>query len=479
MQEKRTNVTKVFFEKLLKFGLSPILFGIALAIGLVAVNYVVAVKAPVYDVTKNKTNTLSRETMKLLSEINFDVTIKAFYATPNMRNIRLILNKYVEHSDHIKVEYIDPLRNPVTAEDYDVQYPRTIIFEAGTRKTRINPPTIRGERHDERDISIALYRLMSDDSKTIYFSEGHGELSISNTRFNGLSILKEHLEEQNYIVNTVNLLETGNIPDDCDVLIVAGPHIPFNENEELMLKRYLDGEKSIILMVDPNENLKLDRLLGTYGIMFGNDYIYETSRKLTTDQGGPIFPLCEPMEKTDITDPLENETFMFPFVRTVTGYIQPEGYKHINIVGSSADSWAETDMESAKTLQTGQKPVRDENERKGPLTVLLGNERTFMLPDSIATRDNHEYQVRSAFIGNSRFISNQIVGGFPSNLSLFLNTVNWITRNEKIIEVTPHQNMFTPVELKQSDRRMLNWLTLVIIPASILIIGIMVWQRRR
>jgi len=479
MQGKRTNVTKVMLEKLFKHGLTPVIFALALALGLVAVNYVVAVKAPNYDVTKDKTNTLSRQTRKLLDEIDYDVTIKAFYAMESQRKIQEILEMYTKLNSHIKVEFIDPLRKPLIAKEYDVEYPRTIILETGKSKTRINPPTNRGQQHGEREITIALYRLTTEQTKTIYFTTGHGEFSIANTKFNGLSTIKTRLEEQNYIINTVNLLETGKVPDDCTLLIVAGPGIPFLNEEMMMIKDYLDREGCIFLMLNPGVESKLEQLIASYGLLYGNDYIYETSRKMTTAQGGQFRPLCEAMDTSEITAPLENQTFMFPLVRTVNELFVPSGITHIKLVGSSEDSWAETDLESLRRMEVGQKPVRNENEKKGPLTVGMLTEREFNLPDSLATRDNNTFKVRSAFFGNAHFISNEVVTGFTANLNLFLNTVNWITRNEKIIEVTPHAYRFTPVELRDSERRFLTWLTLVIFPSSLLFIGIVIWYRRR
>ncbi|MFC1606927.1 GldG family protein [Candidatus Latescibacterota bacterium] len=479
MQGKRTNTTKVMLEKLFKHGLSPLLFAIALGVGLIAVNYVIAIKAPNYDVTKNKTNTLSRQTEKLLTDIDFDITIKAFYANESQRRIKNVFDLYSKKNSHIKVEFIDPLRKPLIAEEYDVEYPRTIIFERGASTTRINPPTARGQNHGEREISIALYRLLTDETKTIYFSTGHGELNITNAKFSGISKIKTRLEEQNYIIKTINLLETGAIPDDCTLLIVPGPKVSFLDEEIAALKKYLDGEGSIMLMIDPGVETRLDNMAGSYGLKFGDDFVYETSSKLTIAQGGPTSPLCLPQTINEITKPMDNEKFMFPFVRSVNRLFEPAGYSHIPLIASSEDSWAETDMDAVRRLGTGQKPMRDENERKGPITVMTLTEREFNLPDSLATRDNYTFLVRSAFIGNSKFVTNQIVNGFSYNLDLFLNTVNWITRNERIIEVTPNAYRFTPVELRQAERRFLTWLTIVIFPVSLFIVGMIIWYRRR
>ena len=197
MQRKRTNITKVTIAKILKHGISPIIFTFALFISLIIINYIAAVKSPNFDVTKNKTNTLSKESLNLLDQINFDVKIKAFYTDAYRRRIRSLLDKYETTNNRIEVQFIDPLKNPVAASEYEVTQPGSIIFETANKQTRINPP-IPGQNHGEREITIALFRLMSDQAaKTIYFTTGHGEYSITSTKPIGLNIIKDRLIEQN------------------------------------------------------------------------------------------------------------------------------------------------------------------------------------------------------------------------------------------------------------------------------------------
>ena len=478
MQGKRTNITIVFLEKILKFGLSSLIFSIALALGLILLNYIIAIKTPYIDVTRNKTNTLSMESSTLLDDINFNVNIKAFYTVTTQRRIGQLLDKYVKKNNRLKVEFIDPLKNPLVARDYDVTTPRTIVFETAGKESRINTPPP-GQRHQERDITIALYRLLTEQTKTAYFTTGHGEFRITNVKQDGISIIKEELIKQNYLVETVNPLEEGQVPEDCSLLIIAGMTVPFTDEEAEMIRDYLDNGGCILAMIPPGIDTNLDVILGYYGIKFGEDYIYETSSKLTTDTYGPISPLCSALDDSEITGNLPNQDFLFPYVRSLNTNYKRGKIEIIKLIATSENSWAETDMESARKVNTNIKPSRDENETKGPITVAVVTEREFALPDSLIKREITSFKIRSGFFGNAAFITNSFVTSFPSNINLFLNTVNWITRNEKIIEITPHLSKFTPVELRQSQRRLLSWLTLVIFPSSILIVGIFVWYRRR
>ena len=478
MQGKKTNLTRVILTKIYKHGLSPIIFALALLLGLIALNYVIAVKAPEFDVTKNKVNSLSKETTKLLGQINSDITIKAFYMTSSQRRISQLFDKYVQKNKHLKVEFIDPIKNPVLADQYEVTNPGTIVFQTAEKKTRINPNTA-GRPHGEREITIALYRILSQETKRAYFTTGHGELSLANTKRDGISTVEERLVEQNYVVDQLILLEKGAVPKDCSVLIIPGPSTPFTDEEKGMILRYLKEGGSTLIMVDPNSKSGIESIVMQYGIEAGVDYVYETSRSMTTQGGGPIAPLCAPRDSSEITEKMKDQSFLFPFVRSMTPRIPMQGVVLKRLVASSSDSWAETDMESAKTVNTGAKPSRGEKELKGPITVAITAESEQALPDSLATRQNSTFKVRSAFFGNSRFITNEASTLFANNMTLFLNTVNWITKNEKVIEITPHAVVFTPIELRDSERRTITWVTLVLIPFAIIMAGIVVWYRRR
>jgi len=478
MQEKMTNVTKVAFAKMLKYGLSPVIFAFTLIVALIVLNYVASVKTTGFDLTKAKVNTLTKETLNLLKEINYNIKIKAFYADSQQLAVKPLLDEYVKKNSRLSYQFIDPIKNPVVAEENGVKFPKTIVFESPNSVSMLKPPP-RNSKHSERDITIALFRLSGNPTNTVYFTTGHGEYNIENLKRDGLSIAKESLIEQNYLIETVNLLEEGKVREDCTLLIVAGPKVPFTDEEAEMIFNYTESGGSVFFMIGPTIDANIDKVLQSNFIAFGDDYIYETSSKLTTQMGGPISPLCSAQDSSDITANLPNQNFLFPFVRSAYPNSYQEEVKQIRLLKSSESSWAESDLESVKAIATNQKPTRDEDEIKGPITIAMLTEREFLLPDSLATMNIDTYMVRSAFFGNASFITNEIATPFPSNINLFLNTVNWITRNENAIDITPHLYGFTPIELTPSERQLLSWLTLVIFPSSILIIGIIVWLRRR
>jgi len=472
MQEKRPNLLKIGFSKLLKHGFSSIIFAFSLLGVLIIINYVIAIKTSYIDITKNKVHTLSSATQELLKDINYPIKIKAFYLLRDQQYISLLLDLYKKENKLITYEIYDPIKNPVVAEKNDIQFPRTIIFEAPNRTTRIDPPP-RRDAINERDITLALYRLISNVTKTVYFPEGHGELSITNDKYNGISKVYDGLKAQNYIVKTINLQTTKRIPPDCSVLVIVDPKSLYSKEELKSIIEYQNWGGSVFLLVSPGLMPESNSIMSFYGIIYGNDFVYETASNRTTDRG-PTSPLCKANLESAITSPLSNQNVLFISARSVNKKADLKEFTITPLLSTSKDSWAETDYKTIKN------PKRDEDEQKGPIVVAVAAEGIIEVPDTTYTPPGLvEKKSRAAFFGSGGFITNSIVAQFSANMNIFLNTINWVTQNEKIMHIEPHTYVFTPIELKKSERKMISWLTLFIFPCTILMIGLIIWYQKR
>ena len=474
MQGKKINITQKTIAKLFRHGSSMIVFAIALLGTLIILNYMVAINFGYFDITKDNVHSLSSSSRKLMKEIDFPVNIKAFYLSKNHKRIKTMLEEYQNQNDLINFEVIDPLQSPVIAEKYNVRFPRTIIFEAEDKSTRLDPPPPR-KVHTELELTTSFYRLITDDEKKAYFSTGHGELSILNTRPDGINLIAARLREQNFIVESLNFQDNTTVPKDCDVLILANPTTPFLDEEIRNITTYLIAGGSVITTLTPGIDSRINELLEMVQLTYGNNFVYETASDRTTRRG-PTAPICIPYDPSEITDQMETQNFLMPGVRSIELKGLNENITHYRLLATSNDSWAETDIESI--MESNKRPVRDDDEQKGPIMVAVASEINAKIP----TEDNmgvEERIIRSAFFGSALFMTNAIVSQFPANLELFARTVNWITRNERIIEVTPNSVVFTPVELTHSERRWISWLTMFIFPASILLFGVLIWYRKR
>jgi hypothetical protein len=89
------------------------------------------------------------------------------------------------------------------------------------------------------EITGALVRVSKDTKKRVVFLEGHGERSLEDKDRGGMALTKEVLQKQGYDIGTVTLLQEPAVPENTDVLIVAGPRRAITKEEQERIQAYV------------------------------------------------------------------------------------------------------------------------------------------------------------------------------------------------------------------------------------------------
>ena len=132
---------------------------VAMALGIAVLLNVVAERYDDrYDMTTAGLFTLSDQTRTVTEGLEADVKVIAFFSSgaPEEIEFRTLIEGYEELSDKLTVEFKDPLRNPLLAEQYEVATQwGTVILEQGERTQRLE------SSFDEEAVTNALVRLTS------------------------------------------------------------------------------------------------------------------------------------------------------------------------------------------------------------------------------------------------------------------------------------------------------------------------------
>jgi ABC-type uncharacterized transport system involved in gliding motility auxiliary subunit len=135
---------------------------------------------------------------------------------------------------------------------------------------------------------------------------------------------------------------------------------------------------------------------------------------------------------------------------------------------TSEKSWSE--------MQAGDTPSKfDENtgDRRGPISLGVAVERG-------APQDALDVQIepaRMVVMGDSDFASNgAMVGG---NADLFMSALNWLLDRDATMSIAPKPIEEVKLGLSLRQFRTLGWITLGGIPAIAVVLGLLVWSRRR
>nr|HID14654.1 hypothetical protein [Anaerolineae bacterium] len=284
----------------------------------------------------------------------------------------------------------------------------------------------------------------------------------------GYSRVANALRDQNYDVRTLNLAITTTVPSDAAVVVVAGPQIEFMEEEVTRLRSYLLRGGKALIMQDPLYDAGLNDVLSAWKVRFGDGVVIDPASSLL---GGVAAPVVSGYRFSQITKDLPM-TF-FPLARPVE-QIEEDATGMLTfspLAETTGQSWAERDTEATEV-------AFDEGvDTPGPLTLMATVEAPALL-DSDEMAANPGLKMRVVLIGDSDFASNEYVGSLGNGV-LFLNAVNWLAEEESLIAIGPKTTQPRYVFLTRVQANTIFLVGVILIPLALLVMGIIVWWRRR
>src|SRR5262249_28811459 len=149
-----------------------------------------------YDATSNKRYSLSDQTAKIVKGLKQDATITYYNKSTRFRDGKDLLDQYANLSPKIKVEYVDPDKNPTLARDAGIRNLGTAIVQIGMKREEAKSMT-------EEGITGAFIRDLKNTTRTVCFVAGSGEHQIDSSDRDGLSRVKERLSKGNYGTKTI------------------------------------------------------------------------------------------------------------------------------------------------------------------------------------------------------------------------------------------------------------------------------------
>ncbi len=427
---------------------------------LALVNFVSARRFIRIDTTARKDFSLSKQTEKILESLDSDVSITAFYTEDHYRHrtARNILNKYAQQSDRISVTFVDPNLKPDMAISYKVAGNNGIVvFDSGDRREEVM-----SFQNEEQDFTGAILKLLATEQKKLYFLEGHGERDIyANDSYN-CGGLREMIEADNYQIDKLILAGLPSVPDDCTVLVIAGPQKPLLPQEEESIARYLRKGGRAIIMVDPSPSPSLSNLLEEWGVKAHDDIILDHfSQTLFRD---PSIPATVQYADHPITNPIVRVMTFFPVARSLAPIADlREGLEVTQLVKASKTSWGEM---NAEMLASERRAKYDEgSDLKGPMCMAV----------AVALKEKRVLIV----VGDSDFVTDRYAQG--ANPDLFMNAVNWLAEEEELISIRPSKDLEQPKVPRLSGRqlRLVTYTSIFAVPLLLLIAGGIVWWKRR
>jgi ABC-2 type transport system permease protein len=478
MMSKVNNFFKRTFNKRsLKYGSNSIILIVAVIAIAIIVNLLVNIKPMKLDLTSNKLYTIGDTTKEILKKLDKDVTIYGLFdyskvnTDANLKNVVELLQKYNGYSSHLKIEYKDPDKNTDLISKLDPNGVKNLqsgnfVVMSDKRIKKLTDSDLYETQLDqygnsqttglnaEQALTGAIKYVTLNKVPTVYFTDGHGEAKLDTSFKN----LKSYLDYNGFIDKTVSLI-TNNVPADADFLISLAPRKDLTLDEGLKVKEYLKkGGKAMFLMdpIVPDQKLPVfNDVLKDYNISLNNDKIIENDGSLHVPNDNSA--LYYPLEDNSINTALSSQSLkiILPTARS------------INILKNQKDNLTVTSLIKSSASAVG-KQIIDNKEIKGPLDVAVA-----------AEYNNGNVNTKVIVIGNSAFLSDSMLSQYQYGFYFFANSLNWMQNKKDDVTIQPKTYDTNPLNLSSTVVKTLGLSLLIVLPLIILIIGIIVWNRRR
>lgn len=436
------------------------------------------------DFTDNQLLTLSPASQAVVRSLQQPTEVLLF-ASPGAPQDQRLLTNYRRLNSNFSYRYVDPFADPQLTRELGVETGGEVFVRAGGRDLlvqRVSPE----EPLSEQKLTNSLAKLDQDNTAVVYFLQGHGEYAIDGSRA-GMFEAANQLKDENYTVTPLNLAETGQIPADADIVIIAGAQKQLFDNEVKALRTFLDAGGSLFVMIDPQAKTGLEPLLNDWGVVAEDAFVIDTSGGGQLVGLGPAAPLVQAYGDHPITQAFDNGRSFFPVARPLQ-IKEVSGVQQTPLLFSNPRSYAQPvttgdiqiDPNQAPTgpLVLGAALTRDAvaASSKDPATVNGAPAANGEQTDSPASSAKQES--RLVVIGNSSYATD---GLFNKQLNgdVFLNSVSWLSKQDNpILSIRPKATTDRRIVMTGFEQILLMLLSLLIFPLLGLAGAGVLWRRR-
>ena len=484
------------------------------------------------DLTQDKRYTLTSSTKEMLSNLDDIVNIKLYFSKklpPYLVNLKRevtdILDEYKAYSGgNLSVKFIDPTENPKLQQELrfigipQVQlnivekdqlqltnvYFGIAIFYADNKEVI---PFISDTRNLEYDLTSSIVKATRTETKTVGIFTGK-----ETNPFEDYQAAKQLLENQ-YKVEQIELKEEEEISDDVDTLIIAGPHDLKDVHKYEIDQFLMRGGKIVFLIdtIDIKEGLQatsfkpgINDLLEHYGIEIEQNMILDRSNAPAAFRSGFMtFQMPYPFWVKVTSEGFASDN---PAVSNLESLVLP-WTSSIKILEGKVDGLTITELAKSTPYASARKGFYTLDPQQTfyspgikTETYLLsltasGKFKSFYADKPVPTLETKEDkektetpketvkespETRIIAIGNSRFITNDVITQFKDNQVFFLNIIDWLTLGEDLIGIRSRGATDRPIkETTEHIKTLIKSIDTFGVPLLLILFGLLYFYFRR
>ncbi len=472
-------------------------------------NYLSARHYVRYSVTGSRTIRLSQQTLRVLNTITNTVNVTVMFNTRDEETlyglIISLLREYNYVNPRIRFRTVDPVRQPAEADLVLAAHRLSalkgknfVVLECDGRTKVFYPNELADVRFDtvtdgqttefrkryvafrgEMLFTSAIFNLSSPRRIKIGFVQGHGEhdpeqLNHPHGYAKFAQILAEKLDAQ---IEKVSLLGPSEIPADCQLLVIAGPRMPYTDVELGKLENFLtQGGRLLVLLNNMalGGNSGIETLLLKWNVAVGDKMILDpknspTGNDLLTVRLNSEHPVTKAL-LADSADMRVRLVLPRPVGHFRTGPAGPDAPK-VEVLAATSESAIEVSQ-----FRDGVPRPNPYLDRQGVFPLIVAVEQ-----GSVRGLSPERGTTRMIIVGDSLCLDNELIESPPANHYFGALAVNWLLdRPQVLLEgILPEPLKDYRLIMTQQQLQRTQLLLLCGLPGSVLLMGALVWWRRR
>lgn len=470
------------------FGLDLVVRTVLVLAVVVMVNYLGARWYERFHLGATTQEKLSPLTVGLLESITNEVRVTLLYDRDDalFMMISSLLNEYRDANPRLRLATVDYLRDPAAAEalkrDHKnyfvgVTNRNLIIFDCEGRVKAVNGNALAQYALEptemekgflrkpifflgEKMFTSALLAVINPHPLKAYYLAGHGEHRLDDGGDSGYLSFASILQ-QNYVqVQPLSLAGTNPVPADCNLLLIAGPTTPIADAELEKIGQYLEQGGRLFALFNAsskNRQTGLEKLLVRYGVMVDEGEIRDPTHSL---QGLDV--VVGAFSRHPVVNPLLGSGLDLLLPRPVRRLAAREN--------SPGAPTVEVLFASENTAVLAKDPKSKPASYPLAVAVEKGAVRGVV---------SERGSTRMIVVGDSFFLANGPIELY-ANRDFAGYAVNWLLERTQLMQgLGPRPVAEFRLAMSRAEFRRVRWILLAGMPGAVLLLGGLVWLRRR
>jgi len=457
------------------------------------------------DATKDKQYTLSNATKNILKDIDEPVSITAYFTkdlpaqyAKNYTDLRDLLIEYNTRSaGMLDYEFIDPNETPEAEQEAAQNGISPLLInvrekdEVTQKKAFMGAIVSSGDNRDiinyfppggavEYQLTTSIKKVVSIEKPTVALSQGFG-----SPGFQQLQMLSQSMQIL-YNVTSIDLANATPIDPSIKCIAIINPTDSIPSSAFQKLDNYLATGGNIAIaynsvvgdfqtMQGSAVSTGISEWLFTKGVSVNSDFVLDASAASVTvqQQQGfftvnsqvefPYFPMIKSFEDHPITKGLEQIAFQMVSSIDQNG---SNNYNFTPLIKTSNTSG----VQNPPVFFDIQKQWRQNDFTDGSQTIA-----GIISPSNESTEGNIVVYSDGDFIMGA-----QSRGQTPDNISLFSNTIDWLSDDTGLIDLRTKGVASRPIkEMEEAEITRTKWMNFLLPIALVLILGFVRYQRNQ